>query len=73
MAVMEHLLKIWGDLASVSDALDLPYPTVASWNRRGIPPRRYPLIIERAGAHGVTLTFEMLHAANTARSEQGAA
>lgn len=73
---MKHLLEIWGDLSGISDALNLPYPTVTSWKRRGIPLRRFPEIIERARQHGVTLTFEMLHAANVASAEtceQGAA
>lgn len=70
---MEHLLKIWGDIGGISEALDLPYPTVASWKRRGIPPRRYPRIIERAHRQGVTLTFEMLHETSLDRSEKGAA
>ena len=52
MRPMERLLKIWGCLEGISKALDTPYPTVSSWNARGIPLRRVKTIIEVAAAEG---------------------
>jgi hypothetical protein len=60
MAIMERLSHIWPTIASLADALGLPYPTVASWVSRGIPPRRYAQIIAAARAAGHSLSFEDL-------------
>ena len=51
-ARMERLIELWGSLQGIADALELPYPTVASWNARGVPAKQFRRIVETARAHG---------------------
>lgn len=57
---MNKLLSIWPTVAAIADDLGLPYPTVAAWSQRGIPPRRFKQIIAAAEKRGKVLTFESL-------------
>lgn len=57
---MEHLTHIWPCAHDLAQDLDVPYQTVASWRRRGIPHRRFPEIIRAAAGRGHTLTYEYL-------------
>jgi hypothetical protein len=54
------LTEIWPTWAELARDLGVPYPTVASWPKRGLPPRRIPDIIRAAKARGKDLTFEVL-------------
>lgn len=61
---MEHIFRIWPTLAELASDLGKPYPTVASWWRRGrIPPEAFDDVIEAAGKRGRVLTLEELHRA----------
>lgn len=62
MRVMERLLEIWGDMDGVANALDTPYPTISSWNSRGIPLRRVKNIIQTARRAGHVVHPWDLHA-----------
>lgn len=66
LCAMQRLLQIWPSLAAIAEALQLPYPTVASWQQRGVPPRRYASIIAAARAAGSVLTFEELAGTDSA-------
>lgn len=57
---MEKLKHIWPTVADLARDLGLPYPTVQSWDRRGIPPRRYPAIVRAAKARDHALTLDDL-------------
>jgi len=65
---MKRITHIWPSAKDLAGDLGLPYPTVASWGQRGIPPRRFGEIIEAARRRGFVLTFEQL----TAPAPQGA-
>jgi hypothetical protein len=74
MGVMHKLLQIWPSITALSDALGVPYPTVASWKVRGIPGHRYLAIIRAARALGHDLTVEDLAHPNTPdQSDEAAA
>lgn len=55
---MERISHIWPTAADLARDLGLPYPTVNSWRRRGIPARRALEIVAAARAKGVTLSVE---------------
>lgn len=57
---MQKLLSIWPTMAALSTALGVPYPTVQSWARRGIPRNRYRQIISAAKAVGFEVTADDL-------------
>jgi hypothetical protein len=57
---MYKLLQIWPSITALSDALGVPYPTVASWKVRGIPGHRYLAILRAAKALGHDLSIEDL-------------
>lgn len=57
---MHKLLQIWPSTAAISQALNVPYPTVASWKVRGIPGNRYLAIIREAKALGHEVSVEEL-------------
>lgn len=59
---MKRLIQIWGDLEGIASALSTPYPTVASWNIRGIPLRRIKEIVTAAKRDGHTVQPWELHA-----------
>lgn len=60
LAAMQMLTDIWPTWAELARDLGVPYPTVGSWAKRGLPPRRIPDIIRAAKARGKDLTFEAL-------------
>ncbi len=73
---MEQLRTIWPTLADMAADLGCPYPTVASWPKRGIPHRRFASIIAAARRRGADLTFEQLLAMSadaTAKPNEDAA
>lgn len=57
---MERLLEIWGSIKGIADALDCPYPTVSSWNQRGVPGYRFKEIIKKAKLAGHIVTGNQL-------------
>lgn len=59
---MNRLLEIWGSTRGIAQHLDVPYPTVSSWVRRGIPGRRYVEIVKAARFDGHEVTLEQLAA-----------
>lgn len=60
VGAMEKIRHIWPTTADLARDLGLPYPTVGSWARRGIPAGRVPEIVRAARAKGHDLTFEAL-------------
>ena len=60
MRPMEKLLAIWPTIKAISDALGLPYQTVASWRVRGIPARRCAFIVRKAREVGHVISVEDL-------------
>lgn len=57
---MQIVPEIWPTWAALADDLGSSYPTVHSWSRRGLPPKRFAEIIQAAARRGVQITFEML-------------
>lgn len=50
-------------VAGLSKAIEAPYQTVSAWKQRGsIPSDRWPQVIKAAGAQGIDLTLEAMHA-----------
>lgn len=61
---MERILEIWPTWADLAKDIGAPYPTVASWAQRGIPPRRYREIMVAAKGRDASLSFDDLEAFN---------
>jgi len=62
MTHMTHLdiIAALGGYRAIADALALPITTVHSWHARGIPPKRWPSVLEIAAERGVTMTWQDL-------------
>lgn len=50
--------KKWASITSLAGSLGLPVATVASWNRRGIPAKRWSELAQHLAAHGVDITLD---------------
>lgn len=69
---MEHVLRIFPNLADLARGLGVPYQTVAAWKQRGRLPAVYDLrVIKLAKARGEKLTLSQLAEAR-AEAPEGA-
>jgi hypothetical protein len=65
MITIDEIFGMWGSVADMSRALDMPYQTVSKWQQRQrIPSSAWEPIIEAARLKKHYLTFEQLAKAN---------
>ena len=67
--LMRDPFTCWPTVADFAADLRLPYQTVSSWRRRGIPPRHAAAIVAAARRRGFALTLEDVLAASSASRE----